>query len=262
MKKISSLLLLYLSCFSCNSTSEKIEKDSRTARIVENKIEISNDQISGSQDSVHSQRRTDPKNYMDFVPEGYQVFEDETVKIEKGDLNSDGLADVVFMVKKINPSNIVIHEQRGKLDMNRRGIIVLLKKGDGFVKAVQNLDCFSSENEDGGVYYAPEVNFNIEGGKLHLSFAHGRYGYWNYTFRYQQKDMALIGYDSYASNGPVPQYSTSINFLTKKKLFRENLNKNDPGEDFTENFKETWEKIEVPHLLRLSKIDDFDQLQF
>lgn len=262
MNRISLILLLLFFCLSCNSTAEKPEQNSGASGIDAEEIEITNHDILGSAESVESQRRTYLNNYKDFVPHGYKVFQDETVDIATGDLNNDGLDDVVFLIKKVDPSNIVIHEHRGKLDMNRRGIIVLFKKEDGFVKAVQNLDCFSSENEDGGVYYAPEVNFNIENGKLYVSYAHGRYGYWSYTFRYQKNDLVLIGYDSHSSNGPVPQNITSINFLTKKKLVRDNLNKNDPGDDYTENYADTWEKIEVDHLLRLSEIEDFDELQF
>jgi len=47
----------------------------------------------------------------------------------KGDLNTDGLEDIVLLIKGTNASKIVDDEYVGKLDRNRRGIIVLLKKG-------------------------------------------------------------------------------------------------------------------------------------
>ena len=51
---------------------------------------------------------------------------------------------------------------------------------------------------------------------------------------------------------------TSINFLTRKKLIKENINKNDEGGE--ENFKETWSDIEIGNLIKLSEIKDFDGL--
>ena len=75
--------------------------------------------------------------------------------------------------------------------------------------------------------------------------------------------MELIGYDSYSSRGPVPQYEVSINFLTNKKLTRDNLNKDEDGDEYTtDNFKETWENIKKKNMLRLSEIKNFDELEF
>jgi len=208
------------------------------------------------------------KNPLDFIPKGYVLYQDEeSISASgwdaiKGDLNKDGLEDVVLIIKGTDKHNIVHDEYRGELDRNRRGIIVLLNKGDGYEMAVQNLTCFSSENEDGGVYYAPDLSVSIDKGKLYVFYGHGRYGNWGYTFRYQDGDLALIGYDSYSSRGPVPQYEVSINFLTKKKLTRDNIYKEADDDDYRVKYKETWEKINTKELLQLSKIKDFDELDF
>ena len=50
----------------------------------------------------------------------------------------------------------------------------------------------------------------------------------------------------------------SINFLSKKKLEKININKSAEGGD--EIFKETWKNINVNRLLKLSEIKDFDEL--
>ena len=71
-------------------------------------------------------------------------------------------------------------------------------------------------------------------------------------------NFELIGYDSSSNHGPKVDEITSINFLTKKKLIRENINENDEGED--EKFKETWSSIELESLIKLSEIKDFDEL--
>ncbi len=90
-----------------------------------------------------------------------------------------------------------------------------------------------------------------------IVFGHGRYGYWRYIFRYQNVNFELIGYDE-SNGGAVVSSELSINFLTKKKLTRENTNEDSQGGD--EIFKETWENIEIDHLIKLSDIKDINEL--
>ena len=194
------------------------------------------------------------KNPEDFLPKGYVVFE----KVF-GDLNKDGQEDCALIIKGTDKSKFVKDESRGELDRNRRGIIVLLKNNDGYELAVKNYECFSSENEDGGVYYSPELSFEITKGKLFVSYAHGRYGYWNYTFRFQNSDLELIGYDRSNNNGPIVNNDVSINFLTSTMIRNENTNEEaDSGEEV---FKKTVTKIRKSELLKLSEIEDFDELR-
>jgi hypothetical protein len=192
----------------------------------------------------------------DFLPNGYIIF--DTIY---GDLNNDGKEDCVLITKGTDKTEIVQDEYRGELDRNRRGLIVLLNKNSGYELFIQNENCFSSENEDGGVYFAPELFIIIEKGKLFIHYAHGRYGYWKYTFRIKQNDLELIGYDQSDNRGPIVSRVESINFLTKKKLIKENVNI-DTEEPENEVFKETWEDIQVDQLLKLSKVEDFDNADF
>jgi len=198
------------------------------------------------------------QNPSDFVPKGYIVFE----KIN-GDLNKDGIEDCVLLIKGTDKSKIVTDEFKGKLDRNRRGIIVLLNKKEHYEPVVKNYDCFSSENEDGGVYYPPELSIEIGKGNLYIQYRHGRYGYWHYTFRHQNAGFELIGYDLSVNRGPVTQYAISINFLTKKKLTKDNINKDkeNSDEEYVEDvFVENWEKVNIEKLLKLSEIKDFDKI--
>lgn len=192
------------------------------------------------------------KNPTDFIPKSYVVFE----KIN-GDLNKDGIEDCVLIIKGTNKSEIISDEYRGKLDRNRRGIIILFNKNDHYELAVKNQNCFSSENEEGGVYYAPELSIEIKKGNLYISYAHGRYGNWGYTFRFQNSDFELIGYNESNNHGPVVNSETSINFSTKKKLVKVNTNENaDSGEEV---FETTTKKININRLIRLSEIKDFTE---
>lgn len=200
--------------------------------------------------TTHAQNKT----IEDFIPKEYVLH--DTIF---GDLNKDKLVDCILIIKGTDKENIVENRFEAIVDRNRRGIIILFKTQNGFQKATENLDCFSSENEDGGVYFAPELYFDVKSGNLIIHYAHGRYGFWSYTFRYQDSKFKLIGYDLSSNFGPIINSQTSINFLTKKKLYRENTNKDAEGGD--EVFKETWSKIKIEALLNLSEIKDFDSLE-
>ncbi len=188
----------------------------------------------------------------DFIPEDYVLYEQVF-----GDLNKDKQEDCILIIKGTNKDNIVKNRFDEVVDRNRRGIIILFKTENGYQKATENIDCFYSENEDGGVYYAPELSFEIKRGNLIIHYAHGRYGWWKYIFRFQDSRFKLIGYDE-TNGGVVIRDEISINFLTKKKLTRKNSNEDSEGGD--EVFKEMWSKITIDKLLNLSEIKDFEGL--
>ena len=85
------------------------------------------------------QRQKATSKYQAYLPAKYTVFE-----VLQGDLNKDGLKDVVLIVKGTDPKQWVTDEYRGKLDHNRRGVIVLLNAKGQYQKFVQNLSLFSS----------------------------------------------------------------------------------------------------------------------
>jgi len=192
------------------------------------------------------------KELSDFMPEGYVIFD----KIF-GDLNKDGNPDCVLIIKGTNKANVVKNRFDETVDRNRRGMIILFKKADHYELAMKNYDCFYSENEDGGVYFPPEMSIEIRKGNLYIQYNHGRYGNWQYTFRYQNSDFELICYDS-TNGGVVINSIKSINFLTKKKQINVNTNKDAVGG--VEVFKETWENIKIANLIKLSEIKDFFDL--
>lgn len=189
----------------------------------------------------------------EFIPNGYVLFDEYS-----GDLNKDGLEDCILIIKNTKQENIIENRFGDNVDRNRRGLIVLFKNENGYELILKNLDCFSSENEDGGVYFPPELWINIKNENLKIHYGHGRYGYWEYIFRYDKSDFNLIGYESSENRGPIVNYKTSINFLTKKKQVLENENMNSQDEE--EIFKETWDKIKIGNLIKLSEIQDFDEI--
>jgi len=196
------------------------------------------------------------KELSNIVPKGFIISE----RIN-GDLNKDGAADCVLIIKGTDKTKIIKDENSEKVDLNRRGIIILLNKNNHYELATKNYDCFSSANEDGGVYFAPELSIDINKGNLLIHFGHGRYGYRSYSFRFQNSDFELIGYDSSDDSGPIVNREMSVNFLTKKKRIKENINQH-AVEEGDEVFKDTWEKIQIVKLVKLSDIKDFDELDY
>jgi hypothetical protein len=191
------------------------------------------------------------KNPAEFVPAGYVVHSEI-----QGDLNKDNQLDYVFIIKSTDKNNFIKDEYRGELDRNPRGIIIAIKNNDSYDLVIENRSCFSSENEDGGVYYPPELDVSIDKGNLLFHYAHGRYGYWRYKFQYRNQDFELIGYDSSSNHGPVVEREISINFITKKEKIRNNTNQDSSGGD--EKFKETWKAFTLPKPISLREISDFD----
>ncbi len=197
------------------------------------------------------------ENLSAFLPKGYVIFQ----KIY-GELNNDKLKDCILIIKATDPAKIVTDEYGKIVDRNRRGIVVLFNKKTTYEIGVKNLSCFSSENEDGGVYMPPDLSVEIKNGKIDIHYGHGRYGYWGYTFRFKISDFELIGYYSGDRSNFYSEYvtfdETSINFVTKKELVKEIINVNAEGKEI---YKETWKDITVNRLLKLSEIGDFDELE-
>ena len=86
----------------------------------------------------------------------------------KGDLNKDGIEDVVVVTQetfkeKFMPFSDGCDESTKDdkwcqiVNKNRRGVVILLSNGDKYESVVTKKDIFESPNEDGGVYYPPEL---------------------------------------------------------------------------------------------------------
>ena len=194
------------------------------------------------------------KKFKAHIPDQYFLFD-----AVEGDLNQDGHKDAVLIVKKIDPKGWVNHPDQGRLDRNRRGIVVLLQNQGKYQKLMQNLTAFSSENEEGGVYFSPQLSVDIRKNILEIHYGHGRYGYWTYKFRLEQQDMRLIGYDLSSNRGPYTDYRVSINFLSNQRKHSQNINLAD--RDLEEKFKHTWSRVNYSPIY-LSQIKDFDELNF
>lgn len=189
----------------------------------------------------------------DQIPAGYRLFFSTT-----GDLNSDGIPDEALIIKGTSADEWKENTFGEIVDRNRRGIMIFLSNNDYLELKMMNQACFSSENEEGGAYYAPELDLEIEDQKLSIIYRHGRYGYWWHTFRYQDGTFARIGYDRHEHRGPVMERIISANFLTGRIKTLTNINELAESEE-DEELSEEWTRINqspVP----LGIITDFDEL--
>ena len=256
MKQVCKLIL-YLFCVAIVLTGcrDKVQLKAETAdSLAAVGQRVSRISKTKKKEDMRQYDVADQKRITDFIPKGYKIFE----KIS-GDLNKDGLDDCVLIIKATRKDGFE-RDYEGKLiDRNRRGIIVLFSEEKGYKVAVKNYNCFSSENEDGGVYFAPYLSIDIRNSKLFVHYAHGRYGYWEYCFRYQDSDFMLIGYESLGSQGPTVLGKVSINFLTGVRYDDDNVNKYD--DDAEEKFVRKVIKLKKEPLKKLSEIDDFDELE-
>lgn len=193
------------------------------------------------------------KDALSFIPEEYVLYG----RID-ADLNNDQIKDCILVIKATDTNQIVINRFDKQVDRNRRGIIVLFKKGNRYKLVDKNYDCFYSENEDGGVYYVPQLSVETNNGDIIFNYEHGRYGHWSYTLRFLDNSYKLIAYNGTSAFGPVTKSITELNFLTKQKTYKENINQDDEGND--EVFQETKSTIYLDELIKLSEIKNFEDL--
>jgi len=205
---------------------------------------------------------TNDGKFGNFVPAGYWI--DTEIK---GDLNNDGLEDYVLQI--IGPKKVTIHNECWDgPKCSRGGIIIVFNKGDSFELAMENRDCFTTtdKNDDDCSwecgYGITVCEVSINKGNLYLGYANGNNGYWYYTFRYQNSDFELIGYDHTAKVGPCEINTIeSINFLTKKRLTKKNI-KDVCDEcnacDVDDVFEEKWESFTIEKPIKLREIENVD----
>ena len=145
----------------------------------------------------------------------------------KGDLNKDGIEDVAVVTQEIFKDKFLPFSEGCDestkddkwcqiVNKNRRGIVILLSNGDKYEAVVTKRDIFESPNEDGGVYYPPELAVEIKNRELKFFYSYGKYGYWEYIFALDGKDFRLVKYLSNINNGPMPEYIVQMDFVNHK----------------------------------------------
>jgi hypothetical protein len=125
---------------------------------------------------------------MSFVPEGY-----DTLATTEGDLNKDKLNDIVLVLKAKEEDT----GEAGNADIDDlpdRLMVVLFKKGDGYIVAGRTSTSILCKN-CGGVFGDPFAGVSITNGVLKIEHYGGSAWRWGSThkFRFQQNSFYLIG---------------------------------------------------------------------
>lgn len=177
----------------------------------------------------------------DFVPVGWKK-----AALASGDLNKDGMNDMVVIIENKSPLNFKVNTALGSdtLNLNPRILLILFGTLNGsytigeinrnFIPSPgdEESPCLADPLEEGG-------GIEIQKGVLKLKLQYWlSCGSWYvtkkiYSFRYQHNQFELIGYDVedyHRSSGETT--GKSINFSTKKKceitggnMFSDELNK-------------------------------------
>jgi hypothetical protein len=187
-----------------------------------------------------------------FVPKGWKL-ENEV----KGDLNGDGVDDLVLVLHEQDQRNMVKHQAIGEnpLDTNPRMLVIAFAQTDGsYALAAENHALIPRHDAPNVDDWAVDGDVSISRGALRLTvhfFASA--GTWEtsdmtYTFRWQQQRFELIGYD-YGSvmrnSGKMEELS--VNYATRKA-------KRTSGSIETDATKVTWEALPDAPML---SINDF-----
>ena len=199
-----------------------------------------------------------PTQYQQFIPKNWKIL--ETVK---GDLNRDGLEDIVLVIEENNPKNILSNDSLGspELNINPRSLLVLFKTTQGYQLISKNQQlpsendadspCFADPLEDGGV----TISKGILKINLHYWLSCGSWYVTNntFSFRYQNRAFKLIGFDQMSFHrASGERNSLSINFSTGKlkKISGEN-----EFEDTVQPAKTEWTKLKKQYDLKLEQIN-------
>jgi len=195
-----------------------------------------------------------------IIPKNWRLLDSTN-----GDLNQDGISDLVFAIQKTDQNNIQLNDGLGSdsIDLNPRIFAIYFGTESGVLKKRLVSEHFIILR-DSPTMDEPFEGFNINNkGILDIKFTFWySAGSWTisnhkYRFRFQNNKFALIGYDSneaHRASGKITDYS--INFLTKKiKITKGNFSSDDPE-------SVEWKKFRLEQLMTIKSIDKPFELEF
>lgn len=190
-----------------------------------------------------------------FTPSGWYLEHQQN-----GDLNSDGVDDVVLVLHEKNPKNILKNEGIGAevTDTNPRVLLVAVrdKVSGKYIKLVENHTLIPRHTNPMLEDSLTENAIKISKGNLIIRLEYfANAGSWEmfsatFTFRKEDQCLSLIGYDRVNTHRASGETSDiSINFLTNKaKVSRGNI------ED--EHLKPKWQSIKNSKKYCLQEVGD------
>lgn len=191
-----------------------------------------------------------------FVPVGWRLESQAS-----GDLNGDGLADVVLVLRENDPRNVIDARGQGgpeRYDTNPRILVVAFANAArGYDLALENHTLIArtiepSQQDPLDPDGVQAGGVEIKNGTLQVTLGYfgGDMGHMTYTFRFQNGGFALIGYDRInvtRSSGTLKQ--VSVNYSARRM-------KHSTGTISDDAEKVTWTTLPRKPLLTIEKVGD------
>lgn len=152
-----------------------------------------------------------------FAPEGWRVEQ-----MVEGDISRDGIADLVFVLRKNDPAGVIFRDYFPPADINPRILAVALGGGGSFTLAGQDDALIPTRGADGLNMEDPfDQGLSVENGSvvvrvnLFMNMGGADMGPYEFRFRSQDGAVRLIGYDHTNVQRMTGESSAvSVNFLT------------------------------------------------
>ena len=164
-----------------------------------------------------------------LVPNGWKILSSS-----EGDLNKDNRADVAMIIEKLK-TDVIVNADNGKaIHNNPRKLLVFLKQNTGYQLVTENTTIPVAEAENSCVEdpLAETDGMTINRGILSLNFSYFMScGGWEwprhaYTFRWQNNDFQLIGFDYssfYRNSGEMTHKSYNFSTSKLKEIVGDNM---------------------------------------
>lgn len=274
LRSIGWILILSSLLIGCNTNNETQLSPNGSDTITSDSVAVINasDSIaSDEQDYEDGGEMDDPplnpedslavmKAIANSVPKEYKMLGFWTW----GDFDSDGRMDYMVIVKGTKEENFVECEwqEDSLIDRNPRGYVLVMNRDDQYVVTSYNYECFPSENEDGGVYFPPElyIEYYHRTHVLDVTYSHGRYGSWSFYFKYRDGDFVLVKDCSDESLSWITEtvYWECVDYEKLIKTCSKLQNPDEVAEDGASPVYKEWEE-EVEHVKIGVKMSEREQ---
>lgn len=191
----------------------------------------------------------------------------ETIEIVESDFNADGIVDRVILGNKKDSVKIDVEDDFYAVDsifIKPKLLVVLLSKDKALGLYSYNDRIFSTDDDE---FFGKEVSISSKDKKLFISYHNNPTGggafrfITEFTFRYQEGHLRLIGADWRTTNRMAPSTTiTSLNLLTGKYYTEELTEWERENENIAEVSPKSWKKLKETKVYYIEDIERLSEL--